>query len=442
MNMRKPTMDMRMFKSRRETLAKKISGSALIVVSQPEAIRNSDVGHPYRQHSDLFYLTGFEEPDSILVFCPGQVPESVMFVRHRDPEKETWNGFRYGPEGAETYFGIDKAYTISEFEQKAPELLKAVDKVYYTLFVNSETDQRVKNVILAAKRLAGRTGRGLPPIYDASTLIGEERVIKSPAEIEILRSAADISASAHIAAMKFTRPGVNEREISAVFQHALLMGGCQRVGFETIVAAGNNATTLHYVFNDQVCQNNQLVLLDGGGEFNYYSGDITRTWPVNGKFTPVQKAFYQGVLNVQKNIIDMIRPGVPFQTLRDEAVNLLTELMMKLGLFTGRTEDIVRSGEYKKYYPHSVSHWLGMDVHDVGLYVDGNDPRKLVPGMCLTVEPGLYIPEDAKDAPAELRGLGVRIEDDILVTEDGNENLTIKAPKEVADIEAIVGTRN
>ena len=437
--MRKPTENMQVFIDRRQQLAREIQGGALIVASHPELIRNHDVDFPYRQDSNLYYLTGFEEPESILIFRPGQNPETVMFVRRKDAERETWTGFRYGPEAVEAEFKIDKAYPIDEFEKHAPSLLKGVDKLYYRLFKHPEVDVRVQKVLETVRSVQGRTGYGLMPIHDADTVLGEMRLIKSEYELNLMREACEITAQGHIAAMRFTRPGVNERQVQAVIAHNFLMKGAAREGYNYIVASGNNATTLHYNFNDQICKDGDLLLIDAGAEYKYYTGDITRTFPVNGKFTDEQARVYQGVLDVQKKIIESLKPGLFFKDLHDMATQLLTDLMLELGLLSGRKDDLIQALHYKRFYPHGVGHWLGMDVHDAGMYYLKGEPRPIEANMCFTIEPGLYIPENDSSAPKNYRGIGVRIEDNIRITANGCENMTSSVPKEISDLERIIG---
>lgn len=437
--MRKPSENIRVFSERRQKIGQEIQGSALIVAAHPEHLRNDDVHFPYRQDSNFYYLTGFEEPESIFIFRPGMQPETVMFCRRRDVERETWDGYRYGPEGVEREFGIQKAYPIEEFLKEAPALLKEAENVYYRLLKNPEADQKVLELLDRVRISQTRTGNGLMSIHDADVLIGQHRLIKSDYELTNLREACEISAQAHLAAMKFTRPGVTERQVQGVLAHHFLMKGSAREGYGHIVASGASATTLHYNFNDQICKDGDLLLIDAGAEFNYYTGDITRTFPVNGHFTDEQGEVYAGVLKVQKEIIQMIKPGVVFKQLHEMGASLLTDLMLELGLLTGRKEDLIAANKHRKYYPHGIGHWLGMDVHDAGLYMKKGEPIPLKPNMCFTVEPGLYIPSDDSSAPEAYRGIGVRIEDNIRVTENGFEVLTAAAPKEIADLEKIVG---
>ncbi|MBC7372051.1 MAG: aminopeptidase P family protein [Bdellovibrionaceae bacterium] len=437
--MRKPTEDIRIFAERRQRIGRELEGAALVVASHPDLIRNHDVNFPYRQDSNLYYLTGFEEPESILVFRPGMKPETVMFVRKRDRERETWDGFRYGPEGVETEFKIDKCYPIDEFLTHAPTLLKEVDAVYYRMFKNDEADALMKQCLMQVKSMQGRTGYGLLPIHDADTFLGEFRLIKSEMELNNLREACEISAQGHLAAMHFTRPGVSERQVQGVLAHHFFMKGAAREGYNYIVASGTAATTLHYNFNDQKCKDGDLLLIDAGAEYNYFTGDITRTYPVNGKFTDEQARVYQGVLDVQKKIMDYVRPGIVFKEMHEMGTALLTDLMLELGLLSGRKEDIILALQHKKYYPHGVGHWLGMDVHDAGLYFKKGVARELEQNMCFTIEPGLYIPADDTSAPQKYRGIGIRIEDNVRVTSHGCENMTSSVPKEIADLEKVIG---
>ena len=279
-------------------------------------------------------------------------------------------------------------------EKMAPQLLKEVDRVYYRQYKNKETDEKIQHVLETVKALQGRTGYGLLTIHDADTLIGEHRLVKSEYELTQMREACEISAQAHLAAMRFTRPGVTERQVVGVLSHNFYMKGAAREGYNFIVASGNAATTLHYNFNDQVCKDGDLLLIDAGAEYNYYTGDITRTYPVNGKFTDEQARVYEAVLKVQKAIIDFVKPGIAFKELHDMGTSMLTDAMLELGLLSGRKDDLIQALAQKKYYPHGIGHWLGLDVHDAGLYFKKGEPRPVEANMCFTVEPGLYIPAD------------------------------------------------
>jgi Xaa-Pro aminopeptidase len=435
---RVPNEPIEVFVQRRKALGKKIFGSALILAAPREKIRNHDVHHPYRQSSSLYYLTGFEEPESILLFRPGMSPETVLFVRRKDSEKETWEGFRFGPEAAGPLFKVDQCYPYDEFEARAVELLKGVDKLYFRQYLNWEVDEKIQSILVKTSKAQGRTGMGLLPIYDSEELIGEMRLIKSEPEVQNLRKACQISAEVHLETMQYVRPGMNEREINGFILYQMMKRGAAREGYGAIVASGNSATTLHYVFNDQTCKNGDLLLVDAGAEFNYFTGDITRSFPVNGRFSEEQAHIYEAVLKVQKSIIDVLRPGLTFKDLHDMGIQMLTDAMLELGLFEGRKNDIIESLEYKRYYPHGIGHWLGMDVHDAGLYLVKGQPRILEENMCFTIEPGLYIPANDSKAPARYRGIGVRIEDNLRITRDGCENMTVQVPKEIKDIEKLM----
>lgn len=435
---RKPTENPEIFKRRRYKVMAGLQQAALLVAAHPEHIRNDDVPYPYRQDSNFYYLTGFEEPEAFLLLRPGKTPESVMFVRQKNTERETWDGFRFGPDAAQKEFLIDEVYPIEDFEKKAVELLKGYEDLYYRLFKNPEADQKVQNVLLNLKRVYGRSGYGLLGIKDADTFLGEYRLKKNEDDLRNQRAACEISAKAHVEAMKFVRPGVTERQVQGVLAQTFYANGSGREGYNYIVASGNNATTLHYNFNDQVCENGELLLIDAGCEMNFYSGDITRVFPVNGRFTPIQKKVYEGVLKIQKEIIEYIKPGIYFKDLHAMGESRLTDLMIELSLVRGRKEDIMKSNEHRKYYPHGIGHWLGMDVHDAGLYMIRGEARPIEAGMVFTVEPGLYIPANDMTAPEELRGIGLRIEDNIVVTDRGCEVMTAGVPKEVDDIEKLM----
>lgn len=438
--MRKMKYDLKQFEERRKKLGALIDGSALILASHPEHVRNGDVHHPYRQDSNFFYLTGFEEPGSVFVFRPGKSPETILFVRKKDPSKETWEGFRYGTQLAKEVFGVDEAYCIEDFEEKAPELLKDVVDVYYSLFHNQQFDLRIQKVFETVKSNSGRSGKGNLNIKDSYPLIGELRVHKSAYEMETMLRACEISAEAHAEVMKNIKPGMNEREINGLFLYEIMKRGAAREGYGSIVATGNNATTLHYVFNDQNLGENDMLLIDAGAEYNYYTGDITRTFPVSGRFNDAQKRLYQGVLTLQKSLIEDVRPGASIKALQEKAIDHLVDIMIEEKLLKGSKAEILENKTFKQFYPHNLGHWLGSDVHDAGAYEVNKEPRPFEPGMCLTIEPGLYIPKDAPDVPDELRGIGIRIEDNILVTPEGHENMTTKAPKEVDELESIIGS--
>ena len=318
--------------------------------------------------------------------------------------------------------------------------MKGASSLYYRLYKNEDLDVKIQHALNNLRLSQGRTGYGILSIHDADEIIGELRVIKTDAEIIALKEACRITSDTHSAIMGYTKAGMTEREIHGYFIYQIMKRGAAREGYGTIVASGPNACTLHYVFNDQKLENGHLLLLDAGGEFNYFTSDITRTYPVSGKFTPAQAEVYQGVLDIQKRIIAGVKPGIFFKDMHEQATDELTDLMLRMGLLKGRKEDIIKANEQKKYYPHGVGHFLGMDVHDSGLYFDKKgEPRKIEAGMTFTVEPGLYIPAHDTVAQAAYRGIGVRIEDNILVTTNGHEVMTRNAPKEINDLENLIG---
>ena len=437
--MRKPMIDPKVFAERRARLAQQVSDAAVILTSHPEYIRNNDVSHAYRQDSNFYYLTGYEEPESILVFRPGKTPETVMFVRDKDLERETWDGFRYGPEGAKAEFGFDAVYSMSEFSEVVPKLLAEVSKLYYRFFYFEQYDKLIEQAMLDTKSLIRRSGKGNLPVEDAYQLIGEMRIVKSTFELEQMKRSGVISCEAHRKVMSATRPGMNERALHAVFLKSMMEQGCAREAYHGIFASGNSATTLHYVFNDQDCQQGDLLLVDAGGELNFYAADITRTYPVSGKFGDAQKRIYQKLLNLQKRLITRVKPGESLYNLQREAVKSLTEIMIEERLLKGNVEANIKEQNFMRYYPHGVGHWLGMDVHDAGLSLLGGEPRQFVPGMVFTVEPGIYIPASDKSAPAALRGIGIRIEDNVIVTETGGEVISANAPKDIEELEELIG---
>ncbi len=434
-----PVNGKEIYKKRRAKLFAKIQNGVAIIPSNPEMLRNNDVHYDYRQDSTHYYLSGFAEPESIVVLNPTGKNKYILFVREKNVLRERWDGFRYGIESAGESFGADHVYPISEFEKIVPEIIKDASKIYYHIGRQSVMDEKVLTMMGIVKGSRGRSGRGLQDICDIDPLVGELRLFKSKEELEDLRKACDISARGHIAAMRMTKPGMFEYQVQAEVERVFKASGSERLGYGSIVGCGANATTLHYVTNKDQCLDGDFMLIDAGAEFNYLTGDITRTYPVNGKFSPAQRKFYQVILDVQKSCIQMIKPGLRYSAIHTHAVEMLTEGMIKLGLLKGSVKSLIEKKEYLKYYPHGTGHWLGMDVHDSGYYQVDGESRRIEPGMCFTVEPGLYVPLNDKTAPKELRGLGVRIEDDIYVTAKGCENMTVKAPKEISEIEAIVG---
>lgn len=430
------------FKKRRDQLMAEEPSAAFVFASNLEVLRNPDVEHPFRQESNFYYLCGFPEPESFLVLAPGgSKPGSsyrtVLFVRRRDPEKEIWEGERYGVDGALGVFGVDEAYPIDEFDRRLPELIRGSEKMFFRLGQDERTDRRVLASLETVRRTQGRSGKSLSPIGDPNELIGEMRLFKTAEEVELLRHACRISAEGHKTAMRETRPGMNEYEIEALIDYSFRRKGCSRLGYGSIVAGGRNSTCLHYRANNETLKEGDLLLIDAGGEFDYYTADITRTFPVGRSFSKPQAALYGLVLKAQLEVLKIAKPGTVYSDLHKTACEVLIEGLLSLGLLQGKPADIFQSAGFRRFYPHGTGHWLGMDVHDVGMYQKTGESRKLEPGMVFTVEPGLYVQPGDLEAPEQYRNIGIRIEDNILVTSTGHENLTCDAPKEIAEIESL-----
>ena len=410
--------------------------SVAIFPAAPSSIRSQDVEYRYRQDNDLYYLTGFPEPESLCLLSPQHEKEQfILFVRPRDKEKETWTGKRFGIEGAAEYFGVDAAYTIDQLDEVLPEHLVQAEKVYYGLGRDERLNTKILDFVNQARQQRPRSGQGPVALIDPSDILHELRLFKNPEEIDLMRRAVRASAAAHQAALQETRPDMYEYEIEALLEFHFRRNGAEGPAYPSIVAAGANATILHYISNDQRMQDGDLLLIDAGSEYGCYCSDVTRTFPVGQQFSGPQREIYELVLTSQKQAIEMIRPGVRFDDVHQCATEILIDGLRELSILSGSRESILEKGDYRQFYMHRTSHWLGMDVHDVGKYKLGEESRELEPGMVLTVEPGLYIAEDA-EVPEEYQGIGVRIEDDVLVTPDGYEVLTAAILKEVEDIEA------
>lgn len=411
---------------------------AVLVVGGPLRTRSNDTEYPYRPDSDVYWLTGWEDPEVAVFLRPGEAP-LTMFVQRKDREREVWEGFRPGPDGARADYGADVAYTWDELPDQLPKLLQGVRVLHYAFARDPEMDALLAGAITKAARAARKNGLTVPETFHhPAVLLHELRLVKNARELEVMRRAAAISGLAHREAMAATRPGRFEYEIEAVLLSAFRRHGSTGPGYTPIVAGGANACVLHYVRNRDRLEDGQLLLVDAGGEHGWYTADITRTWPVGGRFTGPQRAVYEHVLRAQYAAIDAVRAGRPFTEVHDAAVRVLTEAMVDLELLEGDVDTLIEEERYKRYYMHGTSHWLGLDVHDVGRYCRGGASRVLQPGMVLTIEPGLYIPPDDEDAPEHLRGIGVRIEDDVVVTDGEPEVLTSDVPKEIAAIEAAV----
>ncbi|HET6266863.1 MAG TPA: aminopeptidase P N-terminal domain-containing protein [Acidobacteriota bacterium] len=429
------------FAARRREFMSKMEGGVALLASAPARLRNADNEYDYRQDSDFYYLTGFEEPESVCLLAPGHPKyEYVLFVRERNREMEAWTGARAGTQGAVSDFRAEYAYPIDQLEEALPEFLQNAPALYYAISKYPEWDPCILEAIASVKQMH-RLGIYPPArMIDPTEILAEMRLHKKPEELEDLQRAVDISAKAHRAAMLSVSPGKYEYEVQAVIEYVFRSHGAPRNGYPTIVGSGPNACVLHYTRNNRQMQAGDLLLVDAGAEFGFYSGDITRTYPVSGKFSPEQRAVYDLVLSAQQKAIDTVKPGNSFIQVHETAVHVLTEGMISLGLLSGSVDENIENLNYKKYYLHRTSHWLGLDVHDAGKYKQDAAWRILEPGMVLTVEPGLYIPEE--DEHAKFRGIGIRIEDDVLVTQTGNKVLSSACPKQVDDLEKIVGSRN
>ena len=432
-------MQKKEFTKRRQHLMDIMGPDTIAVLpNAPVANRNRDVDYPYRSDSSFHYLTGFDEPESVLVLIPGREHgEYILFCRERDLDKEIWDGYRAGQEGAIAEFGADDSYPISDLDDILPGLLEDKEKVYYTMGNQPSFDQHMVSW-LNHLRQAARSGKHSPTeIIELEHCLNELRLFKSSQEIKAMKQAASISAQAHIRAMQFTKPGKWEYEVEAEIIHEFMKNGCRSPAYPSIVGGGENGCILHYIENSAKLKSNELLLIDAGAEFECYAGDITRTFPVNGKFTTAQAAVYQIVLNAQKAAIAAVKPGNHWNQPHEAAVEVLTQGLVELGILNGNVEQLIEEGAYREFYMHRTGHWLGMDVHDVGDYKVGGEWRLLEPGMVLTVEPGLYI-RDQEHVDKKWHFIGIRIEDDVLVTKDGCEVLTEAAPKEIDEIEALM----
>jgi Xaa-Pro aminopeptidase len=412
--------------------------SVAIIPAASEATRSNDTHYRYRQDSDFYYLTGFDEPESIAVVAPSRDAEKfTLFVRPRDAEQETWVGKRAGIEGAKERHGADAAFAVAEFRDKLAELLNGAKNVYYRLGVNRELDE-VLIKQLGEMRLRSRQFTAPDSITDPSAILGEMRLVKSDAEIELMQRAADIAAEAHVEAMKAVRAGMMEYEIEALIEYHFRKSGAAAPAYGSIVGGGANATILHYVTNDAPLRDGDLLLIDAGAEYQGYASDITRTFPVNGRFSQAQREIYEAVLAAQVACIEMVKPGVTMDELNDHAIRILTERMVSLGLLEGQVDKLVEEKTYRRFFMHGIGHFLGLDVHDAGRYKLNGAARALAPGVVITVEPGIYIAGDAENVPDRFRGIGVRIEDDVLVTPEGHRMLTAKVPKGIEEIEKLM----
>lgn len=428
---------------RQELMSLMEPNSIAIVPAAPERIRSRDTEYHYRQDSDFLYLSGFEEPQAVLVLIPGREHgEYVLFVRERNREREIWDGYRAGPEGACADFDADDAFPIDDIDDILPGLIEGRQRVYYGLGKDSDFDKKVMDWVntIRAKVRSGATPPG--EFLDLSHYLHDMRLFKSESEIAVMREAADISARAHVRAMKASRPGVMEYQLEAEILHEFQMAGARFAAYNTIVGSGKNGCILHYIENSAPLRDGDLVLIDAGCELDYYAADITRTFPANGIFSPAQKALYEVCLQAQLAAIDAAIPGNHWNAPHEATVRVITEGLVGLGLIEGPVDDAIAAERYREFYMHRAGHWLGMDVHDVGDYKVGGEWRVLEPGMVLTIEPGIYVAPDNVNVDEQWRGIGIRIEDDVVITERGNDVLTAGVPKTIHDIESLMATRH
>jgi Xaa-Pro aminopeptidase len=431
--------DRQLFAKRRaafaEAMAKAGPGEAVAVLpAAPVFARNSDVEHDFRQDSDLFYMTGFDEPQSVMVLN-GSDKRATFFVRPRDAEREIWDGPRAGVDGAKATFGADESHVIRDLEEQLPKLLQNKRRLYYRLGRDRAFDDEVLRAI-DRTRARARHGLSWPTeIIDPGEILHEMRLFKDAADLDAMKRAAGITQEAHLRAMAQARPGMNECEIEALLLATFRKHGSERPAYHSIVGSGSNATILHYIANNREMNKGELLLIDAGCEFGYFASDVTRTFPVGGTFSREQQAIYELVLEAQMEGIARTRAGATVDDVHKVCVEVTTRGLVRLGLLQGEVEKLIETEAYKPFFMHRTSHWLGMDVHDVGRYYIDGKPRQLEPGMVLTVEPGIYIGRDYDKVPPEWRGIGVRIEDDILVTDGAPLNLTEAIPKSVAELE-------
>lgn len=433
-------MPIKEFANRRNKLIGHMAPDSIAIIpSAPERVRNRDVLHPFRQDSDFFYLTGFDEPEAVLVLIPGREHgEAVLFCKERDPAKELWDGFLAGPEGAIEKFGLDDAFPVVDIDDILPGMIEGRSRVYYPLGRDKSFDSQVMEWVQTIRSKV-RSGAQPPGEFVAlEHTLHDLRLYKSAAEIKTMAKAGEISAEAHCNAMKKAAPGVYEYQLEAELIHTFMTHGSRNTAYPSIVGGGHNGCILHYIENSAPLKDGDLVLIDAGCEVENYASDITRTFPVNGKFSEPQKALYEVVLSAQYAAIDAVRPGNHWNHSHEAALRVLTQGLIDLGLLSGTLEDALEQESFKPFFMHRTGHWLGLDVHDVGDYRVGEAWRLLEPGMALTVEPGLYIAPDNTGVDEKWRGIGIRIEDDVVVTKDGCRVLSDGVPKTVEDIEALM----
>ena len=424
---------------RKELMSLMHSNSIAIISAAPEKVRSRDTHYPYKQNVNLSYLCGFSEPDSVLVLIPGRAQgEMVLFCRDKDPLRETWDGYREGPEGAVSNFGADDAFPIADIDDILPNLIEGKDRLYYAIGKDPEFDRHLMDWV---NHVRNQRGNGaLPPgeFVDLDHFINEMRLFKTAGELKIMRKAAEISVSAHSRAMKASKPGLFEYQLQAEIEHEFAVHGSAGAAYTSIVGGGKNGCILHYIENRDALKDGDLVLIDAGCEYQNYAADITRTFPVNGKFSDEQAAIYDIVLQAQTDAIAVIGPGIEYNKTNEATVLAITQGLVDLGILHGDVDELIASEAHREFYMHGAGHWLGMDVHDVGDYKIDGQWRVYEPGMVVTIEPGIYIAPGNPNVDKKWHGIAVRIEDDIVVTKDGNENITAGVPKKRDEIEALM----
>jgi len=429
--------DFRAQAQRRRRIIQEIGDGIALIPTAAEHLRNADTHYPFRFDSHFWYLTGFPEPESVLVLIGGKTPRSILFCRQKNLEREIWDGYRYGPKAAQQVFGFTETYPIEALNDMVPALMAGKPKLFYPVGADTQFDHQVMTWLNEVRKQV-RSGVTAPTaFFDIRAWIDAMRLVKDRSELRTMRRSAEIAAQAHIRAMMTTKPGMFEYEIEAELLHEFRRQGAQAPAYPSIVAGGANACVLHYTENSAPLTDQSLLLIDAGCELDGYASDITRTFPVNGTFTPAQRDCYEIVLEAQKAAIQAVKPGALFTRYHDAAVKVLAQGLIDLKLLKGPVARVIESGEYRRFYMHRTGHWLGLDVHDVGGYSLEGKPRRLAAGNVLTVEPGLYIRPD-RSIPRAFWNIGIRIEDDVLVTDTGREVLTSDAPKEIDDIESLM----
>ena len=428
------------FSERRDLLADKVlEDSAIIVSAASVKSRISDTEYSYRQDSNFYYLSGYEEPESLILIRPNQDKERfVIFCRDRDPLREQWDGFRTGQEGVIQDYGADAAYSINSIDEIMPKLLEGAKNIYFSMSAPCGVDAKISSWVEDIRKNT-RSGAEPPQnLLSLDSILHEMRLIKESDEMDLMKKAANITTEAHIRAMQSVRPGMYEYQLEAEYLYAFNKNGARSPAYNSIVGGGNNSCILHYVENNAELKDGDLVLVDAGCEYQYYASDVTRTFPVNGKFSPEQKEIYSIVLEAHKQSMEQAKPGNKWNLMHEKSVEVIVEGLLSIGLLQGSRDEIIDKGEYSKFYMHRIGHWLGMDVHDVGSYKQDGDWRPLEEGMVMTVEPGIYILDSMEGVDDKWKGIGVRIEDDIAITESGFEILTPDVPRTIEEVEQTV----